>query len=112
MKKIDLTQDIPELSGLIEISMRIEQMESLLAIAHEAKDKIASTVLQKLVDYEQANKVWLGDNIALAYQKINYLIQGLNDDENQSVNVSLIEHILVLENKQSKGAEGEKERSL
>lgn len=103
MKKIDLTQVIPELAGLIEISIRIDQMESLLALANEAKHKISITVIQKLAEYERNNKVWLGHNICVVYQNNNYLIQGLNDDENQSVNVSIIEQILVLKNKQSKG---------
>jgi len=111
MKKIDFTKEIPELIGLIEISERVEQMESLLALAIQNKNKIAIAILKKLEVYEQTNKVWLGECIPVSYNNMDFLIQGLNDDENEPVNVSLIEYMLVIKGKQTKGQEGEKEQS-
>ncbi len=111
MKKIDLTQEIPELLGLIEISERVEQMESLLAIAIQNKNKIAISILEKLSTYEQKNDIWIGENITIEYNNLNFLIQGLNDDENEAVNVLPIEYTVEIKDKQTKGLAGEKEKS-
>ena len=112
MKKIDFTKEIPELIGLIEISERVEQMESFLALAIQNKNKIGNAVLEKLATYEQNNNVWLGQCIPVSYNNMNFLIQGLNDDENDSLNISPIEYILEIKDKQTKGQEGEKESGL
>lgn len=111
MKKIDFTNEIPEIGGLIKISEQIEQMENFLFFANQAKNKIVTIVLEKLTDYEQRNHVWLGDTIQVTYQKRNFLIKGLNDDVSESVSVSPIDFTLVINNKQSKGTGGEKEKS-
>jgi len=111
MKKIDFTKEVPELIGLIEICERVEQMESLLALAIQNKNKIAFAILEKLSTYEQNNNVWLGEYITVSYNNRNFLIQGLNDNDQDSLNVSPIEYILEIKDKQTKGKEGEKEQS-
>jgi len=111
MKKVDITNEVPELIGLIEINGRIEQMEALLYTAKEAQNNIASSVIQKLNTYEQDNKVWLGEDITVEYNNQNYLIKGLNDNHNEPLKVMLLEHLLVFKDKQTKGTEREKEKS-
>ena len=111
MKKIDITQEIPELIGLIELSHRIEQMEALLDTAKEARDNVASIVIEKLINHEQVNDIWLGEDITLEHKKQHFHIKGLNDDHNDPVKVSLMEHLLIIKDKQTKGTEGEKEQS-
>ncbi len=86
-------------------------MESLLKIAKQARDNIASTVLEKIFTYEQANNLWLGEDIIVEYMKQLYLVKGLNDDQNNPVKVMPIDFRLFFKDKQTKGSEGEKEKS-
>lgn len=108
MKNIDITKEIPELTGLIEISQRIEQMEALLETAKQAQDNIVSVVLEKIFTYEQTNKLWFGEEITIEYKQQNFLIKGLNDDPNDTVRAIPLEYRLVINDKQTKGNEREK----
>jgi hypothetical protein len=107
----NLTNEIPELVFLIEYSERIEQAKHLIQKLLDFQQEAAIKALEALHNYEDKNDIWFGEDLLVEFQKKQYIIKGLNDNENESLKVREIFHVIYIESKQSKGAEGEKEKS-
>ncbi len=107
----NLTNEIPELAFLIEYSERIEQAQHLIQKLLDFQQEAAIKALEALHNYENKNDIWFGEDLVVEFQKKQYIIKGLNDNENELLQVREIFHVIQIEDKQTKGTEGEKEKS-
>ncbi len=108
---LNFTKEIPELAFLIEYSEKIEQAQHLLQKLRDVQQEAALKALEALHTFENNNDIWLGEDLIVEFQKKKYIVKGLNDIETEPLKVREIFHVIQFENKQTKGTEGEKEKS-
>jgi hypothetical protein len=107
----NLTKEIPELAFIIEYNEKIEKAQNLLQQLLDFQQEAAIKVIETLQNYEDQNDVWFGEDLVVEFQKKRYIIKGLNGNENEPLKVRQIDHVIQIEDKQTKGSEKEKEKS-
>ena len=109
--KINLTKEIPELAFLIRYSEKIELANQLLQQLLDFQQQTALKAIDALHNYEDQKGIWLGEDLVVDYQEKQYIIKGLNGDQNEPLKVRPVDYVIQIEDKQAKGNEGEKEQS-
>lgn len=107
----NLTDEIPELSFLIEYNEKIEKAQQLLQQLMDFQQETAVKAIETLQSYEDQNDVWFGEDLVVEFQEKQYIIKGLNGNENEPLKVRQIDHVIQIKDKQTKGTEGDKEQS-
>ena len=111
MKNNDFTDNIPEIGQLIEITGKMQLLESIFLQMQHVQTNLKLAILDKLEIFEQDNSTYLGTDLLVRYKKKHFLIKGMFGEGSPPVSIVQLEHLIEIKSKQTKGTEGEKAKA-